>query len=157
MLAVIATIGSIVMAIIALMVRLRRANKPTSLKQIILPPLFMSTGSIMFFYPPMHVHIGYAIESLITGMVFSIPLILTSKFEIKENEIFLKRSKAFFFILLGLFVIRLVAKIYIEEYISIYETGALFYILAVGMIFPWRIAMALKFKQLHRSLTGGTV
>lgn len=152
--AVIATIGSIIMAFIVLMVRLRRANKPTSFKQIILPPLFMSTGFSMFLYPPMHVHLAYAMESLITGVCFSIPLILTSKFEIKGNEIFLKRSKAFFFILLGLVVIRLIAKVYIEEFVSFYETGALFYILAVGMIFPWRIAMAFKFKQLHRSLSG---
>ena len=156
MLAVIATIGSIIMAFIVLMVRLRRAKQPTSFKQIILPRLFMSTGFFMFLYPPTHISLAYAIESLITGMIFSIPLILTSKFEIRNNEIFLKPSKAFIFILLGLFVIRLGAKVYIGDLVSIYETGALFYILAVGMIFPWRIAMAVRFKQLHRTISGET-
>lgn len=155
--AVIGTVFSIIMALIVITIRIRRANKPTSFKQIILPPLFMSTGFVMFLYPPVRVHHLYAVESLITGMCLSIPLILTSKFEIRGNEIFLKRSSAFIFILLGLLVIRLVAKIYVGEFISFYETGALFYILAIGMIFPWRIAMALKFKQLHRSLSGETV
>ena len=157
MIAIMATLVSIFMAIFVLIIRIRRSQRPTTLKQIIMPPLFMSTGFGMFLYPPTHVQATYAIESLITGMCFSIPLILTSKFEIKGNEIFLKRSKAFMFILLSLFILRMVARIYIGEVISIYETGALFYLLAIGMIFPWRIAMALRFKQLHRSLSGETV
>lgn len=151
---VISTGISVIMAFIILTIRLRKSKQPTSFKQIILPPLFMSSGFIMFLYPPMHVHILYAIESLITGMCLSIPLILTSKFVVKGNDIFMKRSKAFIFILLSLVVLRLVMKAYIGEYVSFYETGGLFYILAVGMIFPWRIAMAVKYRQLTRGIQG---
>lgn len=149
---VISSVISVIMAFIVLTIRLRKSKQPTSFKQIILPPLFMSTGFCMFLYPPMHVHLLYAIESLITGMCFSIPLILTSKFEVKGDDIFMKRSKAFIFILLGLVMLRLVLKTYIGEFVSFYETGGLFYILAVGMIFPWRIVMALKFRQLTRGI-----
>lgn len=151
---VISTGISVIMAFIVLTIRLRKSKQPTSLKQIILPPLFMSSGFIMFLYPPMHVHILYAIESLITGMCLSIPLILTSKFEVRGTDIFLKRSKAFMFILLGLIILRLAMKSYIGDYVSFYETGGLFYILAVGMIFPWRIAMAIKYRQLARGNQG---
>nr|WP_120189982.1 cytochrome c biogenesis protein CcdC [Ammoniphilus oxalaticus] len=153
MFTVIATIGSILMAFIVLTIRLRRANRPTSMKQIILPPLFMSTGSMMFLYPPTRVDAIFALESLFMGMILSIPLILTSKFELRGDQIFMKRSKAFAFILIGLLLVRLAAKVYVGEHVSLFETGGLFYLLAVGMIFPWRIAMAFRYRQLQRSLT----
>jgi membrane protein CcdC involved in cytochrome C biogenesis len=148
-------ISVIVTAFVAMsiiVVRLRAAKKPTSLKKIILPPIFMCTGFSMFLDPAIQVHTYYAVESLITGMVFSIPLILTSKFEVREGEVFLKRSKSFVFILLGLFLIRTLIKIYMGGTISYTESGALFYILAVGMIFPWRIAMMVRFQQLTKGL-----
>lgn len=148
----ISSIGAFVMALIVIYVRTKKSKEPTSIKKILLPPVFMSTGSIMFLYPPMQVHVLYAIESLIVGMIFSIPLILTSNFEVKGKEIFLKRSKSFVFILLGLLILRTIIKFFVGDVISVYETGGLFYILAIGMIFPWRIAMYLRFKQTQKVL-----
>lgn len=150
------TLMSLIMATIVMAVRIKRAKQAISLKQIVLPPLFMSTGFIMFLYPPMHVPVLYAVESLFMGMILSIPLILTSKFEVKGPDIFLKRSKLFVLILLGLFLTRMGLRVYLEEFISFYETGALFYILAIGMIFPWRIAMAIRYKQLIESIKNGS-
>jgi membrane protein CcdC involved in cytochrome C biogenesis len=43
-------------------------------------------------------------------------------------------------------------KIYIGENVSYMETAGMFYILAVGMIFPWRLAMLYKFKQLQERM-----
>ncbi|RXT15237.1 CcdC family protein [Ammoniphilus sp. CFH 90114] len=145
---IMATLLSILMMFIVMFARIKRDQQPTSLKRIILPPIFMSTGFIMFLFPPMHVQFLYAVESLLIGMLLSIPLILTSKFEINGSDIFLKRSRSFMFILMGLFLLRLGMRFYLEEYVSFYEAGGLFYILAVGMIFPWRVAMAYKYKQL---------
>lgn len=147
---------SLLMATIFMAVRVKRAKQAISLKQIVLPPLFMSTGFAMFLYPPMHVPLLYAVESLFLGMLLSVPLILTSKFEVKGPDIFLKRSKSFMAILMGLFLLRMGLRVYLEEYISFYETGGLFYILAIGMIFPWRIVMALKYKQLIETLKNGS-
>ncbi|MBP1931618.1 CcdC family protein [Ammoniphilus resinae] len=148
----ISSIGAFVMALVVIYVRNKKSKEPTSIKKILLPPVFMSTGSIMFLYPPMQVHVLYAIESLIVGMIFSIPLILTSNFEVKGKNIFLKRSKSFIFILLGLLILRTIIKFFVGDVMSVYETGGLFYILAIGMIFPWRIAMLFRFKQTQKVL-----
>src|SRR5690625_6680991 len=43
------------MAVTMIIVRLKAAKKPASVKKIILPPLFMSTGSLMFFFPEFQV------------------------------------------------------------------------------------------------------
>ena len=45
------TIIAAIMAVIMIFVRLRAAKEPTSVKKIILPPFFMSTGALMFVVP----------------------------------------------------------------------------------------------------------
>lgn len=142
----------IFMATIVLMVRMRASKKPASLKKIILPPFFMSTGFAMFLYPPMHVHVTYALFAFFVGALLSYPLIVTSKFEVVGRDIYLKRSKAFFFILVGLVLLRLALKSYVGMYVSMEETAGLFFILAFGMIVPWRVAMYFEYVKLNRSL-----
>ncbi len=80
-------------------------------------------------------------EAITLGVIFSIFLIKTSKFEIKNNEIYLKRSKAFVFILIGLLVIRIAMKSILSTTIDYGALSGMFWILAFGMIVPWRIAM----------------
>ncbi|ERI10607.1 CcdC family protein [Aneurinibacillus aneurinilyticus] len=142
----------IFMATVVLIVRMRASKKPASLKKIILPPFFMSTGFAMFLYPPMHVHVTYALFAFFVGALLSYPLIVTSKFEVVGKDIYLKRSKAFFLILVGLVLLRLMLKSYVGMYVSIEETAGLFFILAFGMIVPWRVAMYFEYVKLNRSL-----
>jgi membrane protein CcdC involved in cytochrome C biogenesis len=148
------TIGAIGMGTLALFVRMKAAKRPTSAKKIILPPVFMSTGALMFLFPMFRVEFLQVIEALAVGMLFSILLIRTSKFEIKDNGIYLKRSKAFMYILVGLLLVRLVAKIILSSTIDVGELGGMFWILAFGMIVPWRVAMLIEYKKLHRELHG---
>lgn len=103
----------------------------------------------MFLYPPARVSLGEAVEALLVGILFSFLLIRTSSFEKRSDAIYLKRSKAFVFILVGLLLFRIILKIYLGQHISIEETSGLFFILAFGMIAPWRIAMYYKFKKLQ--------
>jgi membrane protein CcdC involved in cytochrome C biogenesis len=84
----------------------------------------------------------------------SILLIKTSKFEIRDNDIYLKRSKAFFFILIGLLVVRLVMKSVLSATIDIGELSGMFFFLSYCMIVPWRIAMYVDYKKLFRQLHG---
>lgn len=142
----------IFMATVVLIVRMRASKKPASLKKIILPPFFMSTGFAMFLYPSMHVHVTYALFAFFVGALLSYPLIVTSKFEVVGKDIYLKRSKAFFLILVGLMLLRLMLKSYVGMYVSIEETAGLFFILAFGMIVPWRVAMYFEYVKLNRSL-----
>ncbi|MCH5583829.1 cytochrome c biogenesis protein CcdC [Shimazuella sp. AN120528] len=145
----IATIVFIVMALSMIMIRIRSASKPTNAKKILIPPLGMSTGFLMFLFPPTHISWTWAGLAFLCGSIlFSIPLIKTSKFELREGQVYLKRSPAFVYILVGLLTIRLALHSYIEHFLSIPQTGALFFILAFGMLVPWRIAMYLQYQKL---------
>lgn len=146
------TVFAAMMATGAIIVRMKAAKKPATVKKIILPPLFMSTGAFMFFYEPTRPELLQVFEALSVGMLFSLLLIKTTKFEIREQEIYLKRSKAFVFILVGLLVIRIVMKLMIGGSIDVEELAGMFYLLAYGMIVPWRIAMYVAFRKLEKEL-----
>jgi membrane protein CcdC involved in cytochrome C biogenesis len=149
------TIGAIGMAIFVTFMRMKAAKKPASVKKIILPPIFMSTGALMFIFPIFRVHFLQIVEALTVGMLFSILLIKTSKFEVRDAEIYLKRSKAFVFILIGLLAVRVAAKLVLSSTIDVGELSGMFWILAFGMIVPWRVAMYLQFRKLHNELHAG--
>ncbi|WP_082147171.1 CcdC family protein [Rubeoparvulum massiliense] len=148
LLMIISTLFGIMMASMVIVIRLKAAKRPTSMKRIILPPFFMSTGFLMFLFPIFRVDWFSALESFLVGTLFSIPLILTSRFEVMGTAVYLKRSKAFPFILIGLLLIRVTMKIIMGELISVEATAGLFFILAFGMILPWRVAMALMYQRL---------
>jgi membrane protein CcdC involved in cytochrome C biogenesis len=148
-------IGSIVVSVFTglavVFLRLRASNRPTNLRKIIIPPLGMSTGFLMFAAPFMRIPWLWAIGAFAAGaLLFAYPLIRTTQLERVGEEIVLKRSKTFVFIILGLLVVRLLLHEEIERYITIPQTGALFFILAFGMILVWRIAMLRAYLKLRR-------
>lgn len=147
---IVTTVGALGMGILAMFVRSKSAKKPASAKKIVLPPLFMSTGALMFIFPFFRVAPVQIIEALAVGMLFSTVLIWTSKFEIRDGDIYLKQSKAFVFILIGLLLIRLVGKVVLSSTIDVGELGGMFWILAFGMIVPWRLAMYIQYKKLQQ-------
>lgn len=154
------SIVAIFMGFFVLFIRMKAQKKPVSGKKIILPPLFMSTGALMFIFPFFRVTLGELLEALTVGMLFSILLIKTSKFEIRDNDIYLKRSKAFAFILIGLLIIRIVAKSILSTTIDYGALSGMFWILAFGMIVPWRIAMYIQYRKLYqenRDLTTNSI
>ncbi|WP_064093587.1 CcdC family protein [Rossellomorea aquimaris] len=144
------SIIAICMGFLVLFIRMRAQKKPVNAKKIILPPLFMSTGALMFLFPSFRVSLGEFLEAITVGMLFSILLIKTSKFEIRNNDIYLKRSKAFAFILIGLLLIRIVAKSILSASIDYGELSGMFWILAFGMIVPWRVTMYLQYRKMHQ-------
>lgn len=141
-------VTAVVMGTGLTIVRSRAAKKPASAKKILLPPLFMSTGALMFVFPFFRVPWIHVLEAVVVGMVFSILLIKTSNFERREGDIFLKPSKAFVFILFGLLAVRIVMKLLLSSEIDVGELSGMFWLLAFGMIVPWRLAMYTKFKKL---------
>ncbi|KKI91962.1 membrane protein [Bacillus sp. SA1-12] len=156
MITIISSFVAIGMALLVLFVRMKSAKKPATAKKIILPPIFMSTGALMFIHPMFRVTVAEIFEALLVGMVFSILLIKTSNFEIRENNIYLKRSKAFAFILIGLLLIRIIMKSYLSSTIDLGELSGMFWILAFGMIVPWRIAMYISYKRVKEQLDSST-
>jgi membrane protein CcdC involved in cytochrome C biogenesis len=140
----------IFMAVSVIIVRLKAGNRPVTIKKIIIPPLGMSTGFAMFVEPQMRIPVIYGVIAFVVGwLLFSYPLIRTTHFEMKEHDqVFAKRSSGFAFILIGLLVIRLALHEVIEQYVSILQTGSLFFILAFGMILRWRLFMLKKYRAI---------
>ncbi|TRM12486.1 cytochrome c biogenesis protein CcdC [Lentibacillus cibarius] len=146
------TVVAAFMAVTMIFVRLKASKKPASVKKILLPPIFMSTGALMFLFPMFQVSWTEVVEAVLVGMVFSIFLIKTSKFEIRKNDIYLIPSKSFIFILFGLLIVRIVIKLVMGATIALGETSGMFFLLAFGMIVSWRLAMLYKFKKLEKKL-----
>src|SRR5699024_5467139 len=151
------TIIAAIMATSMIFIRLKASKKPASVKKIILPPLFMSTGAFMFLFPVFRVELLQVFEAVLVGVIFSVFLIKTSKFEIKGGSIYLIPSKSFVFILFGLLLVRIIIKLVIGSTISLGEMSGMFFLLAFGMIFSWRLAMLYKFKQMEKNLNNRPV
>jgi len=145
------TIFAIGMGTLALVVRTKAAKRPVSQKKIILPPLFMSTGALMFIFPEFRVPPLQILEALAVGFLFSLILIRTTKFEVRQGDVYMSRSKAFIFILIGLLVVRIIAKLILSSSIDVGELGGMFWLLAFGMLVPWRIAMLIQYKNIVKT------
>ncbi|GIN84581.1 protein CcdC [Heyndrickxia sporothermodurans] len=145
---IVSSVLALCMGLLVIFVRMKASHKPASAKKIILPPIFMSTGMLMFIEPFFRVTFSEIIEVVIVGMLFSIVLVKTSRFEIRENDVYLKRSKAFGFILIGLLLIRIIAKLLLSTEINVGQLSGMFYLLAFSMIVPWRVTMYLQYRKL---------
>ncbi|UBH12097.1 CcdC family protein [Macrococcus armenti] len=149
---VLSMLVALFMGITVIIVRMKAQNYPTNAKKIILPPFFMATGALMYIFPYFRLTPMEILEAVVVGMFFSLFLIFTSNFEVKNNQIYMKRSKLFPLILISLLVIRTVMKFFLSSTIHAGELGGMFFLLAFSMIVPWRIAMYMKFKKIEHSL-----
>ncbi|MFD1675683.1 CcdC family protein [Alicyclobacillus fodiniaquatilis] len=145
---IVAMVITVVFALSVIVVRIRAGRKPTSARKILLPPVMMSTGFLMYIFPFTHESLEYGIIAFLVGCILSYPLILTSKFYRNEQGVFLQRSKGFIYILLGLLVVRIGLHSVVEQYVDVYQTGSLFFDLAFGMLVPWRMAMFMRYRRL---------
>ncbi|NOU97016.1 DUF1453 family protein [Paenibacillus sp. LMG 31456] len=146
------SIGMVGMALLSVFVRTRSSRKPVNAAKIMVPTLGMSTGFFMFVAPAFRVDARWALLAFLAGMLlFSYPLIRSARLVMDEGKVFVKRSKSFAFVLLGLLALRTALHSYIEQYISFPQTGALFFILAFGMLVTWRAAMLLQYRRLLRT------
>lgn len=143
-----ATIGMIFIALSAIFIRMKAANRPITKRKIIIPPLGMSTGFMMFIVPQTHIPFLWAIVAFLVGwFLFAYPLIKSTKFEKRDGQIYVSSSKSFMFILLGLLTVRLLLHEFIQNYITVVQTGALFFVLAFGMLLHWRLYMLRHYNE----------
>jgi len=130
--------------------RVRETRRPVTAVNLLAPPLGMSTGFLMFLAPPARVPLSWALAAFAVGaLLFSYPLIRTSRLARQGDTISLQRSPAFLWILLGLFAVRFALRSYVEQHVSIVQTGGLFFILAFGMILPWRVTLYARYRRLR--------
>ena len=136
--------------ILVLLWRFEETRRPLTARRIIIPPLGMSTGSFMFLYPPTRIPWVWGLASFCAGaLLLAWPLISSTTLKIEESQVYLQRSRAFLLVILVLFVLRLALRSQIEPYLSLLQTGSLFYLLALGMIVHWRWNMWRRFQKLR--------
>lgn len=144
-----AMLGTLAGAAVVMTWRVRETAAPVTAAKILLPPLGMSTGFLMFLAPPARVPLAWGLGAFLVGAIFfAYPLVRTSELHRVDGAIMLRRSRAFLWILLGLLAVRLALRSYVEERVSPMQTGALFFVLAFGMIVPWRALMYRRYRQL---------
>jgi membrane protein CcdC involved in cytochrome C biogenesis len=146
-------LGSLAGAAVVIGWRLRETRRPVTARSILIPPLGMSTGLAMFVVPATHIPWGWALGAFFTGvLVFSVPLVRTSQLHVEGGAIVLKRSKAFLWILLGLVAVRFGLREYVGRYVTTPQTGAIFFLLALGMVLTWRVMMFRRYRALQAEL-----
>ena len=138
------------MGAVVIVIRMKAQQFPVNEKNY-LTTIFMATGALMYVVPYFRLTGMEMLESLILGVLFSTVLIWTSRFEVKDDNIYMKRSKAFPIILISLLIIRTVIKIFISSEIDPGKIAGMF-LLAFCMIVPWRCAMLYKYKNCKRIL-----
>jgi membrane protein CcdC involved in cytochrome C biogenesis len=63
----------------------------------------------------------------------------------------MKRSSAFFAVIVALAAIRYFARGYFDRFLTLEQTGGLFFVLAFGMILRWRLRPLALFLTLTRT------
>ena len=63
----------------------------------------------------------------------------------------MKRSSAFFAVIIVLAVVRYLARGFFDRFLTLEQTGALFYLLAFGMILRWRAKLFFAYRTLTSS------
>jgi membrane protein CcdC involved in cytochrome C biogenesis len=145
----VAITGSLIGLLAVIAWRIREARGAVSIRKIVIPPLGMATGFSMFIVPTFRVPLAWAGIAFLTGaLALAYPLLLTSRLVRQGDVVMMQRSNAFFTVILGLAAIRLIARGYLDTLLSAQQTGALFYLLAFGMIVRWRTRMYLEYRKL---------
>jgi membrane protein CcdC involved in cytochrome C biogenesis len=116
--------------------------------RLLTPMLFMTPGLSLVFNSNISVPAGAYGVALGLGMVLSIPLIWTTNYEVREdNLIYAKKNWGFVVAFVGIVLIRLLLR---QEFTGMDPHGkiALFMMVAFGYIIPWRIVSFIKFRRL---------
>ena len=143
---------SLLGAVVLLTWRYRETSAPVTPRKLLAPPLGMSTGLFMFVLPQARVPWIWALTAFTLGaLVFSWPLARSSTMTRDGDAVFMKRSPAFLWILLGLVAVRLALRTWVEQYVTQLQTGALFFLLAFGAVLRWRLSLWRRWKHLTAS------
>lgn len=131
--------------------RIRETQRPVTATKILVPPLGMTTGFCMFLAPQTRVPVAWGVAAFLAGaLLLSYPLVQTSALTKSGDAVLLKRSRAFLVILFALLAVRLAARSWVEQYVDAVQTGSLFFLLAYGMLLPWRLVMYRRYRALTR-------
>ncbi|MFD0698548.1 CcdC protein domain-containing protein [Paenibacillus sp. GCM10027628] len=122
---------------------------------LLLPILYISTSLFQLFDPTLHIQQGQVILALLVGMVVSIPLILTTNFEVRASgDTFIKRNKTVFVLLIVIFALRFVVVATVKT-IDPSTLSFMCNLVTLGYIATWRIVSFMKFRSVSNHKTLG--
>lgn len=148
-------LGSLAGAAAVMAWRVQEARRAVTLKKIVIPPMGMAMGFTMFALPGFRVPWSWALLAFLAGFVaLAYPLLRTSRLERQGTTVLMRRSNAFFAVLIGLAIVRLAARQYLDALLTVSQTAGLFFILAFGMIVRWRANMLRQYRTLRRDMRG---
>jgi len=146
---VMSLVTSVIGAIAVMIWRVRESRTAVSARKIIIPPLGMATGFMMFVAQPFRVPWTWAGIAFLSGAILlAYPLLRTSRLVREGDTVMAQRSHAFFAVVILLAGIRVAARGYLDTLLTVQQTAALFFILAFGMIVRWRTQMFLQYRAL---------
>ncbi|MEK8131189.1 cytochrome c biogenesis protein CcdC [Paenibacillus filicis] len=131
--------------------RLKAASRPIRGKgyRMLIPLPFMCLGFMQLLQPQLQLSVKEVVLSLLCGFVLSIPMIMTTNYERREDGlVYPRKSKAFFIALVALIGLRLGLRSYLSE-LDPLELGMLFFLIAVAYVVPWRVASFIKYRKLY--------
>jgi membrane protein CcdC involved in cytochrome C biogenesis len=145
-----ATLTSAVLGFLVIMAwRIGESRSAVTARKIVIPPLGMATGFCMFLVPAFRMPWTWALAAfLVGGLLLAEPLVRTSHLKLVGETVMMHRSPAFFFVIVVLALVRFLARGYLDRFITIEQSGGLFFILAFGMIVRWRVTMYLAYRRL---------
>jgi membrane protein CcdC involved in cytochrome C biogenesis len=142
---IVAALGTIAI----LIWRVRESRRAVSTRTILIPPLGMATGFSMFLAPQFRIPWVWAVAAFVAGAVLlAYPLLRTTRLTREGGAVMMQRHNAFIPVILGLAALRLALRSYLGALISVPQTGALFFVLAFGMIARWRTWMFFEYRRL---------
>jgi membrane protein CcdC involved in cytochrome C biogenesis len=144
-----AALASVVGACGVILWRIQEGRSAVTLKKIVFPPLGMATGFSMFVVPAFRVPWLWALLAFLIGAIFlAWPLLRTTQLQREGEAIMMKRSGAFLAVIVVLAAVRIFARGYFDRFLTVEQTGAIFFVLAFGMIVRWRAGMFFAYRSL---------
>ncbi|HXE08552.1 MAG TPA: cytochrome c biogenesis protein CcdC [Acidobacteriaceae bacterium] len=135
-------LASLIGACGVLVWRVHEGRSVVTARKILIPPLGMSTGFCMFIAPQCRIPWTWGLAAFFLGAtVLAYPLLRTSRLTRIGDNVMMQRSNAFFLVIIVLAIVRTAAHSYFDRFLSITQTGAIFFVLAFGMIVHWRLRM----------------
>jgi membrane protein CcdC involved in cytochrome C biogenesis len=154
----ISVLTSLVGASAVLVWRVQEGRRAVTLKKILIPPMGMATGFCMFIAPAFRISLLWAIGAFLLGaVVLAYPLLRTSRLIHDGKAIMMERSNSFFLVIIALAIIRILARSYIDRFLDLNQTAAIFFVLAFGMILRWRLRMFFEYRQIVRGNPGSSL
>jgi membrane protein CcdC involved in cytochrome C biogenesis len=126
--------------------------------KILLPILYITPVFSLFTQLPLQLKLWEIGAASLTGFLLSVPLMLTTNYEIRQDgQIYAEKNKSFFIALFAVVAIRVVLRQYFSS-MDATSLSLLCFTVAVSYVVPWRLVSFVKYRMVKQSKElGGTV